>query len=296
MTKGIILAGGKGSRLNPLTLGVTKQLLPLYNKPVIYYPLSILMMLGIKDILIITNLEDKDSFYRLLGNGDNWGIKISYLTQVNPNGIPEAFIIGENFIKDDNVCLILGDNIFFGHGLVDRLRDGLYTENGARCFAYEISDPSRYGVIEFNNAGDIISIEEKPKIPKSNFAIPGIYFFDNRASSFSKKLKPSNRGELEIIDLLKIYLDEKTLKVSKIGRGTAWLDVGTYDSLLQAGNFIETIEDRQGMMIACLEEIALNYGFIYKNQLKKRMENMPDNQYKEYLKKILNGNNRQTKG
>jgi glucose-1-phosphate thymidylyltransferase len=287
MTKGIILAGGKGSRLNPLTLGVTKQLLPIYNKPVIYYSLSILMMLGIKDILIITNPEDQSSFHRLLGNGDNWGIKISYLSQEHPNGIPEAFIIGEEFIGKDNVCLILGDNIFFGHGLIDSLRNGLYLEDGAYTFAYEISDPSRYGVIEFNGAGDIISIEEKPKAPKSNYAIPGIYFFDNNVCEFAKKLKPSNRGELEIIDLLKFYLNKKSLKVSEIGRGIAWLDVGTYDSLLQAGNFIETIEDRQGMMIGCLEEIALNYGFIFKSQLEKRVSNMPDNQYKEYLKKIL---------
>jgi glucose-1-phosphate thymidylyltransferase len=285
--KGIILAGGKGSRLSPLTLGVTKQLLPVYNKPVIYYPLSILMLLGIQDILIITNPEDVLSFERLLGDGRNLGINIKYAKQENPNGIAEAFIIGENFIEKDNVCLILGDNIFFGNGLIECLQNGIVNENGSHIFAYEVNDPERYGVVEFDKNNKVISLEEKPKNPKTNYAVPGIYFFDNRASSFAKNLQPSKRGELEITDLEKIYLAEETLSVSEIERGIAWLDVGTHESLLQAGNFIETIEERQGVMVGCLEEIAFDKGFISKEKLENIICQMPDNKYKMYLQKLL---------
>jgi len=281
--KAIILAGGKATRLRPITLGASKQLLPIYDKPVIYYPLSILMLLGIRDILIITTSEDTLNFQRLLGDGSDWGIKITYMIQDSPNGLAESFIIGKDFIGSDSVCLILGDNVFFGHGLLEDLSKGKDLKSGAHIFAYEVKNPSAYGVVEFDNRGKVISIEEKPKEPQSKYAIPGIYFFDNDVIRYAENLQPSSRGELEITDLHKIYLDKESLTVSKIGRGIAWLDVGTHESLLQAGNFVAMIEERQGTIIACPEEIAYHQGFISRNQLEALISKMSDNDYKESL-------------
>ena len=281
--KAIILAGGKATRLRPITLGTSKQLLPIYDKPVIYYPLSILMLLDIRDILIITTSEDAPNFQRLLGNGSDWGIKITYTIQDAPNGLAESFIIGKDFIGSDSVCLILGDNVFFGHGLLDDLDKGKNLKSGAHIFAYEVKNPSAYGVVEFDKFGKVISIEEKPRHPRSKDAIPGIYFFDNDVIRYAETLQPSPRGELEITDLHKRYLDKDILTVSKIGRGIAWLDVGTHESLLQAGNFVSMIEERQGTLIACPEEIAYNQGFINRNQLEALIFKMADNSYKESL-------------
>ena len=278
--KAIILAGGKATRLRPITLGTSKQLLPIYDKPVIYYPLSILMLLDIRDILIITTSEDAPNFQRLLGDGSDWGIKITYTIQDAPNGLAESFIIGKDFIGSDSVCLILGDNVFFGHGLLDDLSKGKGLVSGAHIFAYEVKNPSAYGVVEFDKSGKVISIEEKPRYPRSKYAIPGIYFFDNDVIRYAENLQPSPRGELEITDLHKIYLDKGDLTVSKIGRGIAWLDVGTHESLLQAGNFVAMIEERQGTLIACPEEIAYNQGFINRDQLEVLISKMADNDYK----------------
>ena len=284
--KGIILAGGKGTRLNPITSGISKQLLPVYDKPMIYFPLSMLMLAGIREILIISTPEDLPSFKRILGDGKKWGLSFSYAEQAEPRGLAEAFIIGKDFIGDDSVSLILGDNIFYGSGLPALLREGSKIDNGAMVFAYAVKDPERYGVVEFDADYKAISIEEKPKMPKSKFAIPGIYFYDNKVVQYAANLQPSNRGELEITDINKIYLKNGNLFVSELGRGVAWLDAGTHESLLQAANFVQTIQDRQGLMISCIEEIAYRKGFISADELKNLTEMMADNHYSEYLRRL----------
>lgn len=284
-TKGIILAGGKGTRLYPMTYVFSKQLQPVYDKPMIYYPLSTLMLAGIKDILIISTPDDTPNFQKLLGDGSQWGINLSYIVQQNPAGLPQAFILGEEFIANDQSCLILGDNLFYGK--LDFLRKGLNENSGGTVFAYKVDNPQDYGVVEFDKENKVISIEEKPNIPKSNFAIPGLYIFDNRASLFSKELKPSQRGELEITDLQKCYLQNSELNVQQIGRGVAWLDTGTPEALLDAANFIQAIEKRQGLKIACLEEIALIMNFIDENTFEIVVNNLPNCEYKNYCLKIL---------
>lgn len=260
--KGIVLAGGSGSRLHPITQGVSKQLLPVYDKPMIYYPLSVLMLAGIKDILIITTAEDIESFKRLLGNGEKFGIELSYIIQKNPDGLAQAFILGENFIGSDPVCLILGDNIFYGPQLTPKLLHAKSQQSGATVFGYHVNDPSRFGVVEFDENNIAVSIEEKPKDPKSNYAVTGLYFYDNDVIEIAKKIKLSERGELEITDVNKAYLDKGKLNVEMLGRGYAWLDTGTHASLLEASQFVYTVESRQGFKIACLEEIAHNNGWI----------------------------------
>jgi len=281
--KGIILAGGKGTRLNPLTLAMSKQLLPVYDKPMIYYPLSMLMLAGIKDILIISTPEDLPSFQRLLKDGSQWGIHFDYCQQDQPRGLADAFIVGKDFIAGERVCLILGDNIFFGTGLVSQLQRAASLEKGALVFAYEVRDPERYGVIEFDANGKAISLEEKPKHPKSNYAVPGIYFYDERVVGFAESLKPSLRGEIEITDLNRIYLDRGELQISILGRGVAWLDAGTHESLLQAANFIQAVQERQGLMISCVEEIAYHMEFIDKRQLTELAKQLSSNGYGAYL-------------
>jgi glucose-1-phosphate thymidylyltransferase len=286
MMKGIILAGGKGTRLNPITLGVSKQLLPVFDKPMIYYPLSMLMLAGIREIMVISTPEDLPSFRRILGDGKKWGLEFSYAEQAEPRGLAEAFLIGKEFIGKDNVSLILGDNIFYGSGLPALLKEGAKIENGAMIFAYVVKDPERYGVVEFNENYKVISIEEKPKTPKSIYAIPGIYFYDNKVVEYASNLKPSVRGELEITDINKIYLDNDNLFVMELGRGVAWLDAGTHESLLQAANFVQTIQERQGLMISCIEEIAYRKGFISMDELRDLATSMADNQYSAYLRKL----------
>ena len=284
--KGIVLAGGSGTRLHPLTLGVTKQLLPVYNKPMIYYPLSVLLLAGIRDILLITTPEDQPLFKRLLGNGDHLGIRLSYTEQPHPNGLAEAFIIGEEFIGKDRVCLILGDNIFYGSQLEGLLKNARLKEKGATLFGYEVKDPERYGVVEFDVEGNPISIEEKPKKPKSNVAVTGLYFYDNDVIGIAKKLKPSIRGELEISDVNQEYLKKGLASINLMGRGYAWLDAGTYDSLMQASQFVQVFEERQGHCIASLEEIAFNQKFISKAQLKSLGEKLGKSLYGRYLIQI----------
>ena len=281
--KGIILAGGKGTRLNPLTLATSKQLLPVYDKPMIYYPLSMLMLAGIREILIITTPEDQAAFRRLLGDGSQWGLHFEYAQQAEPRGLADAFIVGREFIKNEHVCLILGDNIFFGQGLVTQLLELAAFDRGARVFAYEVRDPQRYGVIEFDETGKAISLEEKPKQPKSDYAVPGLYFYDEKVVEFAENLKPSARGEIEITDLNKIYLEKGELRVSVLGRGVAWLDAGTHESLLQAANFIQAVQDRQGLMISCVEEIAYRKGFINRERLVELAKELPTNSYGAYL-------------
>lgn len=280
--KGIILAGGKGTRLHPLTIGVSKQLLPVYDKPMVYYPLSMLMLAGIREILVISTPDALPAFRELLGNGHQWGLKFSYTEQEQPRGLADAFLLGKRFINNEPVCLILGDNIFFGHGLPSSLRKAAQLSRGARIFAYPVRDPERYGVVEFNEDGIALSIEEKPTTPKSHFAVPGIYFYDGRVVEFAENLAPSARGELEITDLNCLYMDNNELHVESLGRGVAWLDAGTHESLLQAAQFVQTIEERQGMMISCPEEIAYRLGFIDKESLIEQA-NAINNQYGEYL-------------
>jgi len=285
--KGIVLAGGAGTRLFPLTLVASKQLMPVYDKPMIYYPLSTLMLMGIQDVLVISTPQDTPRFERLLGDGANFGINISYAVQPEPKGIAQAFLIGENFIQNEPVTLILGDNLFYGHGYLDFLKGKLDNFNGATIFGYAVKDPERYGVVEFDNDGTVLCIEEKPSKPKTKYAVPGLYIYDRDVVKITRSLKPSERGELEITDLNKSYLEGGNLHVELLGRGVAWLDTGTHKSLLDASAFIETIESRQGMKVACLEEIAYNEGFISKQHLLKLIDKYPLNDYGEYLKSIL---------
>lgn len=285
--KGIILAGGSGSRLYPVTKSISKQLLPVYDKPMIYYPLSVLMLTGIQDILIISTPQDIPHFQVLLKDGAQWGLNIQYCIQPSPNGLAEAFILGENFIGDDLSALILGDNIFYGHDLNDPLLNAMQKEDGATIFAYHVHDPERYGVVEFNQNNKAISLEEKPKNPKSNYAITGLYFYDKDVVGMAKTLKPSARGELEITDLNRLYLNQQKLQVEIIGRGYAWLDTGTHESLLNASQFIATIENRQGLKIACPEEISFNQGWINDVQLEKLAAPLLRNQYGQYLHRVL---------
>ncbi len=288
--KGIILAGGEGSRLYPITLSTSKQLLPVYDKPMIYYPLSVLMLANIREILIISTREDLNDFQRLLGDGSNLGLSLSYATQNKPNGIAEAFIIGESFIKDSNVCLVLGDNIFYGQRFRDILIKAGERKKGATIFCYHVNDPSRFGVVEFDSNNKVLGIEEKPKKAKSNFVITGLYFYDNEVIKIAKSLKPSERNELEITDVNKHYLDLENLYVENLGRGFAWLDTGTHETLLEASHFVQTIEHRQGLKIACIEEISYNNGWIDRNQIIKLSEKFKNNKYGQYLINILNYN------
>lgn len=290
ITKGIILAGGSGTRLYPLTKVISKQLMPIYDKPMIYYPLSTLMLAGIKDILVITTPRDSESFQNLLGDGSQWGgIKISYKVQPSPDGLAQAFIIGEEFINGEGCALILGDNIFYGHDLSKLVKIATQKDDGATVFAYYVKDPERYGIVEFDKNRKAISLEEKPEKPKSNFAVTGLYFYDKNVVEYAKSIKPSARGELEITDLNKIYLEKGNLNVETLGRGYAWLDTGTHESLLQAASFVETVQDRQGLKIACPEEIAYNLGYINKDQLKELAKPLAKNEYGQYLLAIADG-------
>lgn len=284
--KGIILAGGSGTRLHPLTYVVSKQLLPIFDKPMIYYPLSVLMLAGIRDVLIITTPHDSALFQHLLGDGSSWGMNIEYATQPNPDGLAQAFIIGETFIGQDRSCLILGDNIFYGHGFQNYLVNASKREEGATVFGYWVNDPERYGVAEFNESGEVINLAEKPKDPKSNYAVTGLYFYDKQVVDMAKNLKPSPRGELEITDINSLYLQQRQLRVEKLGRGIAWLDTGTHDSLMQASNFIQTIEERQGLKVACPEEIAWSQGWIDAAQLEQLAARLKKSQYGEYLQRL----------
>ncbi len=283
--KGIVLAGGSGTRLHPLTLAISKQLMPVYNKPMIYYPLSTLMYAGIQEILIISTPQDLPLFKRLLGDGQQYGCKFEYAVQEEPNGLAEAFIIGEKFIGEDKVALILGDNLFYGAGL-NRLLQANTNPNGGIIYAYHVHDPERYGVVDFDKNGKVLSIEEKPTHPKSNYAVPGIYFYDNEVVSIARKIKPSNRGELEITDINNAYLQQGKLHVSILDKGTAWLDTGTFESLMQAAQFVEVIEERQGLMVGSIEEAAYTMGYIDKNQLQKLAKPLMKSGYGEYLSNL----------
>ncbi|MDO4856720.1 MAG: glucose-1-phosphate thymidylyltransferase RfbA [Thermoguttaceae bacterium] len=285
-TKGIILAGGAGTRLHPMTQAVSKQLLPVYDKPMVYYPLSVLMLAGIRDILVITTPEDQPAFQRLLRDGSQWGINLSYVVQPRPEGLAQAFILGRDFVGNDSVSLILGDNIFYGQGFQNMLAQAVRQEKGATVFAYQVRDPQRYGVVDFDEQGKALHIEEKPKNPRSNFAVTGLYFYDNSVLDIAQNLKPSPRGELEITDVNRVYLERGELNVRLFSRGFAWLDTGTPESLLQASNFMETIDHRQGLKVACLEEIALDRGFISIEEFTK-LANASNNEYCAYMKRVL---------
>ncbi|HAT7998809.1 glucose-1-phosphate thymidylyltransferase RfbA [Citrobacter braakii] len=286
--KGIILAGGSGTRLYPITMGISKQLLPVYDKPMIYYPLSVLMLAGIQDILIITTPEDQQGFIRLLGDGGQFGINLTYAIQPSPDGLAQAFFIGEQFIGQDSVCLVLGDNIFFGQGFTPKLRAAAERKSGATVFGYQVMDPERFGVVEFDDKFKALSIEEKPIYPKSNWAVTGLYFYDNSVINIAKSIKPSARGELEITTVNEVYLKNQSLTVELLGRGFAWLDTGTHDSLIEAGSFVETVQKRQGMMVACPEEIAWRNGWLSDSELLRRGKLLGKNAYGNYLLKLNN--------
>ena len=284
--KGIILAGGSGTRLYPITRGISKQLLPVYDKPMIYYPLSVLMLAGINEVLLITTPEDRECFERLLGDGSDFGISLQYAVQPSPDGLAQAFTIGEDFIGQDSVCLILGDNIFWGQGFTPLLLDAAQKSEGATVFGYEVNDPERFGVVDFDSEMNVLSIEEKPQKPKSNFAVTGLYFFDNKVIEYAKKVRPSSRGELEITSINQMYLKNNSLSLKLLGRGFAWLDTGTHDSLLDASSFVETIQKRQGYKIACLEEIALNKGWVDVDSIKQKIRGNLKNAYFNYLNEL----------
>jgi glucose-1-phosphate thymidylyltransferase len=287
--KGIVLAGGSGTRLHPITKGVSKQLLPVYDKPMIYYPISVLMLAGIKEILVISTPEDMSGYQSLLGDGSDFGIEIEYAIQPSPDGLAQAFIIGENFIGDSNVSLVLGDNIFYGQNFTANLKAATSKENGATIFGYHVKDPERFGVVDFDTNGKVTSIEEKPKNPKSNFAVTGLYFYDNDVIEIAKSIKPSARGELEITDINNVYQNRGDLTVELLSRGFAWLDTGTHDSLIEAGQFVQTVEHRQGLKVACLEEIAFHQGWITKDTLLQQADALKKTNYGEYLAKVAGG-------
>ncbi len=285
--KGIVLAGGSGTRLHPITRGISKQMLPVYDKPMIYYPLSVLMLAGIQEILVISTPEDLPGYQKLLGNGADFGIQLSYAEQPSPDGLAQAFLIGESFIGDGNVCLVLGDNIFYGYGFSAMLRDAAQRAEGATVFGYHVNDPARFGVLEFDASGKVISLEEKPAKPKSNYAVTGLYFYDNRVVDIAKSVKPSGRGELEITDVNRAYLESGELNVSVMGRGFAWLDTGTHDSLMEAGQFVQTIEHRQGLKVACLEEIGYRNGWLSEEALQRQATALAKTGYGQYLQQVL---------